>query len=81
MTFELFSRVALRQDMPQHRLRRGDVATVVDHHPVQNGEDGYSLEVFNAVGDTIAVLVLPESQIQPLTENAVLNVRMLENAM
>lgn len=66
MTFELFTRVALRDDFPNHRLRRGDVATIVEHHPVTDGEDGYSLEVFNAVGETIAVLVVSESQIEQL---------------
>lgn len=64
MAFELFSRVALREDFPQYQLRRGDVATIVAHHPVSDREDGYSLEVFNALGETIAVLVVAESQIE-----------------
>ena len=81
MTFALFSRVALRQDLPQHQLQQGDVATVVDHHPVAEGEDGYSLEVFNALGDTIAVLVVPESHIEPLRQNTVLNMRSLKQAV
>ena len=58
MAFELFSRVALNVNVSEYGLRRGDVATIVDHHPVREGEDGYSLEVFNALGETIAVLVL-----------------------
>jgi S1-C subfamily serine protease len=81
MTFELFSRVALKEDIPQHGLRRGDVATVVEHHPVSQEEDGYSLEVFNAVGDTIAVIVLTESQIEPLMNNEVLHIRRLDEAV
>jgi len=32
------------------------------------------LEIFNAVGDTITVVTLPESQIEPLTEDEVLSV-------
>ncbi|MGD1862935.1 MAG: DUF4926 domain-containing protein [Phormidesmis sp.] len=71
MSFELFTRVSLREDFPQHQLHRNDVATVVDHHPVAEGEDGYSLEVFNAVGETIAVLVVAESQIEPLMRTTV----------
>lgn len=47
MTFELFSRVALRDDVPRHKLKKGDVATVVEHHPGMNGENGYSLEVLS----------------------------------
>ena len=46
MAFELFTRVALREDFPKHQLHRGDMATIVEYHPVANGEDGYSLEVF-----------------------------------
>ena len=65
MAFELFARVALREDFPHYKLRQGDVATIVEHHPVSAGEDGYSLEVFNGVGETIAVLVVSESQIEP----------------
>ncbi len=68
MAFELFTRVALREDFPKHYLHRGDVATIVEHHPVSDGEDGYSLEVFNAIGETIAVLVVSESQIEPLPD-------------
>jgi Domain of unknown function (DUF4926) len=80
MTFELFSRVALREDFAAHGLRRGDVATIVDHHPSAQGEDGYSLEVFNALGETIAVLVVAESQIAPMMSNEVLQIRVLDQA-
>lgn len=65
MAFELFTRVAVREDFPHHKLRQGDVAMIVEHHPVSAGEDGYSLEVFNGVGETITVLVVSESQIEP----------------
>lgn len=78
MRYPLYSQIALAKDLPEHRLRRGDVATIVDYHPVPAGEDGYSLEVFNAVGDTIAVVVEPESAIAPLTADEVLHVRVLE---
>jgi hypothetical protein len=81
MAFELFSRVALREDFPKYKLKRGDVATVVEHHPVRDSEDGYSLEVFNAVGETIAVLVVSESQIEPLLNNEVLHIRVLDEAV
>ncbi|MFM7423868.1 MAG: DUF4926 domain-containing protein [Elainella sp.] len=80
MTFELFTRVALREDFPTHKLYQGDIATIVEHHPIANGEDGYSIEVFNAIGETIAVLVVSESQIQPLMGNEVLHIRILDEA-
>jgi hypothetical protein len=76
MRYELYRQMALSDDLPEHGLRRGDVATLVEHHPGQPGqEDGYSLEVFNAIGDTIAVVTVRESQIEPLTADELLSVR------
>ncbi len=80
MKFELFTRVALKEDLANYKLCRGDVATIVEHHPVKNVEDGYSLEVFNAVGETISVITVAESKIEPLMSNEVLHVRILESA-
>jgi hypothetical protein len=77
MTYQLYEQVVLLEDVPDKGLMKGDVATVVEHHAVSDGEDGYSLEIFNVVGDTIAVIVLPESAIAPLTENEVFSVRPL----
>ncbi len=78
MKYELYTRMALSVDLPAHGLRRGDVATLVEHHPGRPGqEDGYSLEVFNAVGETVAVVTVGESQIEPLTANELLHVRPL----
>ena len=75
MKFEPFTEVVLAQDIPEKGLKKGDVATVVERHERPGREDGYSLEVFNAVGDTIAVVAVPESRIEPLTENEVFSVR------
>jgi hypothetical protein len=81
MKHELFTRVALKADLPEHGLCCGDVATVVELHSGRpNQEPGYSLEVFNAVGDTIAVVTVRESQIGPLTSNQLLHVRPLAEA-
>jgi hypothetical protein len=79
MKFQLYKQVALTRDIPEDGLRKGDIATVVDHHkhPEPGGEDGYSVEVFNAVGDTIVVTVVPESTIETLREDQVLSVRLL----
>ena len=81
MAFELFSRVALKEDFPKHKLQKGDIATIVEYHPVSNGEDGYSIEVFNALGETIAVVVVSESQIEHLMNNEVLHIRVLDEAV
>ena len=81
MKFEMFSRVALKTDVPENGLRRGDVATIVEHHQGRPGQEpGYSLEVFNAVGETVAVITLRESQIEPLSPTGILHVRPLATA-
>ncbi len=77
MKFPVFKEVVLLIDIPKKKLRKGDVATIVDYHPVQNGEDGYSLEVFNAVGETVAVITVAESAIKALSKEEVFNVRLL----
>ncbi|HEY9703505.1 MAG TPA: DUF4926 domain-containing protein [Allocoleopsis sp.] len=79
MKFQLFTRVALKIDFPQYKLCRGDVGTIVEYHPVKNNEDGYSLEIFNGLGETIAVITVAESEIESLTNNEVLRIRVLES--
>jgi hypothetical protein len=75
MKFDLYKDVVLRKDLPEYRLKKGDVATIVEHHTLKSSEDGYSLEVFNAVGETIAVVTVSESDIEVLKESEVLSVR------
>ena len=42
MKYELYTRVALTTDLPEHRLQRGDVATLVEHHAGHPGQEpGY----------------------------------------
>ena len=82
MSYQIFARVALKEDLPEQGLRRGDVATIVEAHAARAGQEpGYSLEVFNAVGETIAVVVVRESQIEPLAADEVLHVRHLDEVM
>jgi hypothetical protein len=81
MAFQLFTKVALKVDLPAQKLRRGDVATVVEAHPGHPGQEpGYSLEVFNAVGETLAVVTVRESHIEELKNDEVLHVRRLDAA-
>jgi hypothetical protein len=64
--YPLFSQVALATDLPEHHLKRGDVATVVEHYPMPEGEeDGYSLEGFDVPNVTVEVAA---SQIMPLSQ-------------
>jgi len=79
MTYELFTRVSLADDLPEYGLDKGDLATIVERHEGKPGQEtGYSLEVFNAVGETIAVLVVEESKINPVKGNEILHVRRLD---
>ena len=77
MKFELHTDVALTCDLPEHRLRRGDIVKLVEHHIAPDGTEGYSIEVFNAVGDTIAVTAVPASALEALREDEVLCARAL----
>jgi hypothetical protein len=54
--YPLFSQVALAEDLPEHHLKRGDIATVVEHYPMPDEEDdGYSLEGFGVPNVTVEV--------------------------
>lgn len=77
MALELYTDAALSRDMPGLRLRRGDLVKLIDHHVAPDGEEGYSVEVLNALGDTIAVTTLPASALKALRKDEVLSVRPL----
>jgi hypothetical protein len=81
MSFELYQDVALTRDIPEHRLRKGDLATLIDTmpHPA-SGEPGCTLEVFNAIGESIAIITVPESAITALCADEILCVRSLTHA-
>ena len=71
MTLELYTDAVLKCDVPEHRLTRGDIVKLVDRHVAQTGTAGYSIEVFNAVGDTIAVTAVPATAVEPLREDKI----------
>lgn len=75
---EMYKEVALTKDIPSENLRKGDVATLIDRvpHP-SGGEEGAILELFNAVGESIAVVVVPLSAVAPLRADQVPAVRPL----
>ena len=74
----LYERVALARDLDEHGLKRGDVATVVDSapHPT-GGPEGIVLEVTNALGDSLQVVIVTPADIEPLSANEILAVRQL----
>jgi len=81
MTMELYQEVALTRDLPEYGLRAGDVAVLVDFvpHP-SDGEEGCVLEVFNAVGESFAVIAIPSSAVKVLRSDQILTVRPLAKA-
>ncbi|MDX1993430.1 MAG: DUF4926 domain-containing protein [bacterium] len=70
-----FERVALQEDLPEHGLKAGDIATIVDIH--QNGK-GYTLEFVSLGGKTIAIVTVFAAQVRPLEQDEVPHARKLE---
>ncbi len=77
MNLELFKEHKLTCDLPKHWLKRGDIVKLVDHHVAPDGTEGYSLEVFNAVSDTITVTAVPATALEALREDEILCARPL----
>jgi len=57
MKFEEHDLVVLTADVPEHRLRAGDLGTVVHRYD----EDMCEVEFTTAAGSTVAVVALPTS--------------------
>jgi hypothetical protein len=70
--------VALTRDLEEHGLKRGDVASLIDtvRHPSGGGE-GVVLEVTNALGDSLQVVIVETEDVKPLAADEVLAVRPL----
>ncbi|NOZ50535.1 MAG: DUF4926 domain-containing protein [Chloroflexi bacterium] len=81
MKFKLFDDIVLSRDIPEEMLKVGDIATIVEYHPVGHDEDGYTLEVFNALGDTVAVVTVPASAIRPVSEEDIPAVRSIGDSV
>lgn len=81
MRIPLYQRVALCRDLEDHGLKKGDIAVLVDYVPHPGGgEEGCVLEVFNALDESIAVVAVPISEIEPMKADEVLAVRQLARA-
>jgi hypothetical protein len=65
MPFEMYADVILTRDVTESGLRAGDVGTVVELHVVPGvPEEGYSVELFDMTGNTVAVVTLPASALR-----------------
>lgn len=77
MRFELYQQVALRRNLDDKGVKKGDVAVLVDYvpHP-EGGEEGCILDIHNAFGESLCVLAVKESDIEPLNAGEVLRTEM-----
>ncbi len=75
MNYELYSDVILLCDLPEEGLYTGDIGTVVEEHNVEGLETGYSVEFFDMLGNTVAVVTLPKSSLRSPTPADIPNVR------
>ena len=65
MAFELYSDVILTRDIAERGLRAGDVGTAVERHAVPGiADEGYSVEFFDMIGNTVAVVTVPASALR-----------------
>ncbi len=80
-TIELYKEAVILRDVPEYRLSAGDVGTVVEilKHP-SGGPRGIMLEVFNVLGDSVAVITLAETEVEPLADDEVWHARRLARA-
>lgn len=60
-TLPLYSDVILLRNLPEYSLSTGDIGTIVAMHDVAGLEAGYSVEFFDVLGNTIAIVTLPIS--------------------
>ncbi|HBB33443.1 MAG TPA: DUF4926 domain-containing protein [Cyanobacteria bacterium UBA8803] len=75
---ELYQRVVLSRNFPDHNLKKGNVLTLIDYVPhLSGGEDESILEVFNAVGESINVIVVPMSAVHPFKKDEIFAIRSL----
>ncbi len=81
MDFKLFSDVVLVQNIPEEGLREGDVGTVVERHDIAGKETGYSVEFFDMLGKTIAVITVAASMLRLPAHSDIPAVRSAEKAI
>ncbi|WP_198045115.1 hypothetical protein [Spirosoma montaniterrae] len=70
------------KDFPEHKLLAKDLVTPIEYleSPEPGVSNGYYVEAFNAIGKTIAVFIVEEDALEPLTEHDVFSKRTLETA-
>lgn len=74
----LYSRISLNRDFPEYSLKAGDITTFIDVVPdPEDIEEGYVLEVFNVLGESIDTVIVPKSAVSPLKSTEMPAIRSL----
>lgn len=75
---DLYQRVRLTKDVPDENLKADDIAVLIDYvdHPA-GGEEGAILEIFNILGESLDVAIVPVSAIEAVSADQVPSVRRL----
>jgi hypothetical protein len=67
-------RVVLTTDLPEYRLKEGDIGTVVLVH---QGGKGYEVEFVTLDGETVAVVSLFDTQLRPIGHREIAQARVM----
>lgn len=75
--YELYQQVVLSKSLPEYRLQKGDLATIVE---IIKKEDktSYCLEFFDNDGNTLKVIIVDESEISKIRPHSIINYRQLQ---
>lgn len=64
MKFQLFDRVVLKIEVPDMRLKANDIVKIVEFLEARRElPDAHCLEAFSAIGETLAVFTVAESDL------------------
>ena len=74
---KLLDVVAITEDLPEHKLWRGEIGAVVECYP----GDAYEVEFVAQDGYTYALVTLPGSQLVPLRQKRVHSEKAVESAV
>lgn len=67
-------RIVLERDLPEKKLKAGDVATVVH---VYHKEKAFEVEFMTLNGETVAIVTLPTSQVRAVGKKDITHAREL----
>ncbi|MGF1613972.1 MAG: DUF4926 domain-containing protein [Gammaproteobacteria bacterium] len=67
--------VVLTQDLPEEKMKAGDIGTVVHVH---QGGAGYEVEFMTLASETVAIITLLPTQVRPIVQRDIAHVRELQ---